>query len=187
MNAGCTNYHLQGSADTCIHLGSGVAILRLVSSEFKVYKLMISVQNFCNGYWQPKGHGCKYFWKMPVIMCPHSPQSMFEFDERRRAHICWRILIFRFFHAIEPGATASRIISRNQRQWDRSPLCARPLEFVFVLCLYFDHRYYSEFLDWLPSHYPPPPIDSWIFHFMYDNSNEELFSDHLGDLHRLSF
>ena len=186
MNAGCTNYHLLGSADTCIHLGSGVAVLCLVSSEFKVYRLMISVQNFCNGYWQPKGHRYKYFWKMPVIMWPQSPQSMFEFDERRRAHICWRILIFRFFHAIEPGATASRIISLNQRQWDRSPLCAPPLEFVCVLCLYFD-RYYSEFLDWLPSHYPPPPIDSSILHFMYDNSNRELFSDHLGDLHKLLF
>ena len=157
----------------------------LMSCKFWVQG--VQVDDFCtNGYWQPKGHRYKYFWKMPVIMWSHSPQSMFEFDERRRAHICWRILIFRFFHAIEPGATASRIISRNQRQWDRSPLCAPPLEFVFVLCLYFD-RYYSEFLDWLPSHYPPPPIDSWIFHFMYDNSNGELFSDHLGDLHRLSF
>ena len=157
----------------------------LMSCKFWVQG--VQVDDFCtNGYWQPKGHRYKYFWKMPVIMWSHSPQSMFEFDERRRAHICWRILIFRFFHAIEPGATASRIISRNQRQWDRSPLCARPLEFVCVLCLYFD-RYYSEFLDWLPSHYPPPPIDSWIFHFTYDNSNRELLSDHFGDLHRLTF
>ena len=50
MNAGCANYCMQGSADTCIHLGSGVAVLCLVSSEFKVYRLMISVHNFCNGY-----------------------------------------------------------------------------------------------------------------------------------------
>ena len=183
MNAGCTNYHLQGSADTRIHLGSGVAVLCLVSSEFNVYRLMILVQNFCNGYWQPKGHRYNYFWKMPVIMWPHSPQSVFEFDERRRAHICWRILIFRFFHASPVLPLLVLSLATNVNGTDLHYVLP-PLEFVFVLCLYFD-RYYSEFLDWLPSHYPPPPIDSWIFHFMYDNSNRELFSDHLGDLHNL--
>ena len=70
----------------------------LMSCKFWVQG--VQVDDFCtNGYWQPKGHRYKYFWKMPVIMWPQSPQSMFESDKRRRAHICWRILIFRFFHS----------------------------------------------------------------------------------------
>ena len=73
----------------------------LMSCKFWVQG--VQVDDFCtNGYWQPKGHRYKYFWKMPVIMWSQSPQSMFEFDERRRAHICWRIPIFRFFHARSP-------------------------------------------------------------------------------------
>ena len=135
MNAGCTNYRLQGSADTCIHLGSGVAVLCLVSSEFKVYRLMISVQNFCNGYWQPKGHRYKYFWKMPVIMWSHSPQSLFEFDERRRAHICWRILIFRFFHASPVLPLLVLSLATNVNGTDLHYVLARWNLYLYCVCI----------------------------------------------------
>ena len=72
---------------------------------------------------------------MPVIICPHSPQSMFEFDERRRAHICWRILIFRFFHASPVLPLLVLSLAANVNGTDLHYVLARWNLYAYCVCI----------------------------------------------------